>query len=162
MDGRPHPSDHALYTSQGFSTGVWEGDVLTVTTDHLKRGWIRRNGIPRSAKATVTEHFIRHGDYLTLVSIVNDPAYLTEPFIRTTDFVLAPNQPMTPYPCESVEEVVGRPPGYFPHHLPGTNQFISEFPAHFDLPEQAASGGAETMYPEYRTTLKKLAAEKKK
>jgi hypothetical protein len=30
MDGRPHPPDYALHTSQGFSTGKWEGDILTV------------------------------------------------------------------------------------------------------------------------------------
>ena len=159
MDGRPHPPDYALFTSQGFSTGKWDGDILTFTTDHLKRGWIRRNGIPRSAKAVVTEHFIRHGDYLTLETIVNDPAYLTEPFIRTTDFSLALQNPMTAYPCESVEEVVGRPEGYFPHHLPGTNKFLSEFADRFHIPLQATMGGAETMYPEYKATLKKLAAQ---
>ena len=63
MDGRPHPPDYAAHTWQGFSTGKWEGDVLTVTTNHLKIGWIRRNGIPRSDRATVTEHWIRHGDF---------------------------------------------------------------------------------------------------
>ena len=162
MDGRPHPSEYDLDTSQGFSTGVWDGDILTVTTDHLKRGWIRRNGIPRSAKAVVTEHFIRHGDYLTLTTIVNDPAYLTEPFIRTTDFALNTRQQIAPYPCESVEEVVGRPEGYVPHHLPGTNTFLSEFADRYGIPEQAAMGGAETMYPEYRATLRKLPAEKPK
>src|SRR5678815_3607518 len=76
MDGRPHPPEYAAHTWQGFSTGKWEGDILTITTTHLKTGWIRRNGIPRSDRATLIEHWIRHGDYLTLVSIVNDPAYL--------------------------------------------------------------------------------------
>ena len=65
MDGRPHPPEYAPHTWQGFSTGKWEGDMLTVTTTHLKNGWIRRNGIPRSDRATVTEHWIRHGDHLT-------------------------------------------------------------------------------------------------
>ena len=86
MDGRPHPPDYAAHTWQGFSTGKWEGDVLTVTTDHLKIGWIRRNGIPRSDRATVTEHWIRHGEFLTDAVIITDPVYLTEPFIRTTDW----------------------------------------------------------------------------
>jgi len=35
MDGRPHPPDYALHTSMGFSTGKWDGDILTVTTTHL-------------------------------------------------------------------------------------------------------------------------------
>ena len=69
MDGRPHPPEYAAHTWQGFSTGKWDGDMLTVTTTHLKMGWIRRNGIPRSDKAVLTEHFVRHGDYLTLISV---------------------------------------------------------------------------------------------
>ena len=36
--------------------------MLKVTTTHLKEGWLRRNGVPRSEKATLIEHFIRHGD----------------------------------------------------------------------------------------------------
>ena len=149
MDGRPHPPEYAAHTWQGFSTGKWEGDVLTVTTTHLKIGWIRRNGIPRSDRAVVTEHFIRHGDYLTDAVIVNDPVYLTEPFIRTTDWQSDPRQQIAPYPCESVVEI-DRPMGAVPHHLPGTNPFLQEFPQRYGVPEQAARGGAETMYPEYR------------
>ena len=34
------------------------------------------------------EHWMRHGDFLTIVQIVTDPVYLTEPFIQSTDFVL--------------------------------------------------------------------------
>jgi len=152
MDGRPHPPEYAAHTWQGFSTGKWEGDMLTVTTTHLKIGWIRRNGIPRSDKATLTEHWIRHGEYLTLVSIINDPAYLTEPFIRTTNWVADPRQNIAPYPCEAVTEIV-RPLGVVPAHLPGTNTFLAEFPAKYGLPAEAARGGAETMYPEYQKTI---------
>src|SRR6202047_4112740 len=130
MDGRPHPPEYAAHTWQGFSTGKWEGDMLPVTTTHLKIGWIRRNGIPRSDKATLTEHWVRHGEYLTLISIVTDPVYLTEPFIRTTNWVADPRQNIAPYPCESVTEVV-RPAGVVPHHLPGTNTFLGEFPAQY-------------------------------
>jgi hypothetical protein len=152
MDGRPHPPEYAAHTWQGFSTGKWQGDILTVTTTHLKAGWIRRNGIPRSEKATLVEHWIRHGDTLTLVSIINDPAYLTEPFIRTTNWILDPRQEIAPYPCEAVIEV-DRPKGAVPHHLPGMNKFLREFPAKFGLPEFAVRGGAETMYPEFKQKL---------
>src|SRR5213082_2626243 len=82
MDGRPHPPDYALHSSMGFSTGKWDGDILTVTTTHLKEGWIRRNGVPRSDRAVVTEHFIRHGNDLTWVTVIKDPTYLTETMIR--------------------------------------------------------------------------------
>ena len=158
MDGRPHPPDYAPHTWQGFSTGKWEGDMLTVYTTHLKIGWIRRNGIPRSDKGTLTEHWIRHGDYLTLVSIVTDPAYLTEPFIRTTNWVADPRQHIDPYPCEPVTEVL-RAPGVVPNHLPGENPFLHEFAKKYGIPFEATRGGAETMYPEYR---QKLAAEEQK
>ena len=159
MDGRAHPPDYAAHTWQGFSTGKWEGDMLTVTTTHLKIGWIRRNGIPRSDRATLTEHWIRHDNNLTLVSIVNDPVYLTEPFIRTTDWVLDPDQQIAPYPCEPVIEVE-RPLGVVPHHLPGTNPFLKEFPAKYGIPGDAARGGAETMYPEYRLKIAGAVAAK--
>src|SRR5580658_7690820 len=46
MDGRPHPPDYAPHTWQGFSTGKWDGDILVVTTTHLKENWLRRNGLP--------------------------------------------------------------------------------------------------------------------
>lgn len=62
--------------------------MFTITTTHLKEGYLRRNGIPRSDLATVTEHIIRHGNYLEWVTIINDPVYFTEPVIRTTEYVL--------------------------------------------------------------------------
>ena len=155
MDGRPHPPEYAAHTWQGFSTGKWDGDMLTIDTDHLKMGWIRRNGVPRSPKATVTEHLIRHGDYLTVAVLVSDPVYLTEPFISTTDFVADPRQQLAPYPCDAVTEVL-RPKGEVPSHLPGANTFLTEFGQRYNIPYAATRGGAETMYPEYRAKLKKM------
>jgi hypothetical protein len=61
MDGRPHPSELSPHTWQGFSTGSFDGDVLVVRTTHLKAGWMRRNGLPLSDRATMTERFFRHG-----------------------------------------------------------------------------------------------------
>jgi len=148
MDDRPHPPEYAAHTWQGFSTGKWEGDVLVVTTTHLKMGWIRRNGVPRSDRATLVERFIRHGDVLTLISWINDPIYLEEPFVRTTNWALDPRQNIAAYPCQAVVEV-DRPQGIVPHHLPGTNTFLNEFPTKFNIPAEATRGGAETMYPEY-------------
>jgi hypothetical protein len=155
MDGRPHPPEYAAHTWQGFSTGKWDGEMLTVTTTHLKRGWIRRNGVPRSDTATLVERFIRHGNVLTLISWINDPVYLEEPFVRTTNWELDPRQNIAPYPCQIVVEV-DRPQGTVPHHLPGSNVFLNEFPAKFNLPAEAARGGAETMYPEYQLKLQTM------
>lgn len=160
MDGRPHPPDYAAHTWQGFSTGKWEGDMLTVTTTHFKTAWIRRNGVPRSDLATLTEHFIRHGDILEWITIVNDPVYLTEPFIRSRSFVLDPNQADFPaYPCgpqDEVDEVTSRPPNVVPHYLPGTNTQLSEFAHKYAIPEESALGGAETIYPEYMLKMRNM------
>jgi hypothetical protein len=159
MDGRPHPPEYAPHTFQGFSTGKWNGSMLTVTTTHLKFAWIRRNGIPRSDQATLTEHFVRHGDVLTWITVVNDPVYLTEPFIRSRSFVIDPNQAtFPPYPCgpeDEVEEIAVRP-GVVPHFLPGTNNQLFEFADKFGIPREAAMGGAETLYPEYQKKLREL------
>lgn len=153
MDGRPHPPDYALHTAMGFSTGKWDGDILTVTTDHLKEGWFRRNGLARSDRGVVTEHFIRHDNGLTWVTEVDDPAYLEEPLLRSRDYVFSAAGQIAPYPCESVEEII-RPRGVIPHHLPGTNTFLKEYQDRHGIPEDAAMGGAKTMYPEYRAKLK--------
>jgi cyclase len=153
MDGRPHPQEEAAHTWAGFSTGKWEGDMLTVSVTHLKEGYVRRNGPPRSDLATVTEHWLRHGDYLTIVQIVDDPVYLTEPFIQTTDFALDLRLQPPPIYCETEEETE-RPKGSIPHYLPGTNTGVNEFAVQHKVSAEAARGGAETTYPEYRKKLK--------
>ena len=45
-------------------------------------------------------------------------------------------------------------PGVVPHYLPGTNPFVNELTKLYNIPVEAARGGAETMYPEYRKKLK--------
>ncbi len=126
MDGRPHPPDYAAHTWMGFSTGKWEGNMLTVYTTHLKMGWIRRNGLPESDEATVTEHFIRlEPTLMTHVTIINDPAYTTEPIIRTEDFRLNLNGNINwLWPCEYVLEVNSRAKDSVPNYLPGENPFL--------------------------------------
>lgn len=159
MDGRTHPSPNAQHSWQGFSTGEWDGDMLKVTTTHLKEGWLRRNGVPRSEKATVIEYFIRHREYLTLVTVVEDPVYLTEPFVRTSNWVTDPGFQLSPFSCIPTLEVE-RPRGEVPHHLPGTNAFLREYAAKHGLPYEASRGGSETMYPDYVTHLQAPAARK--
>jgi hypothetical protein len=89
MDGRPHPSDNAEHTRGGFTTGKWEGDTLVAYTTHMKAGFLRKNGPPSSDQATMTTRFFRHGDILTVLAVVEDPAYLAEPHIITKSFQLA-------------------------------------------------------------------------
>jgi hypothetical protein len=156
LDGRPHSSDLAVHTWGGFSTAEFVGEMLKITTTHLKEDYYRRNGVPSSDRATLTQYWIRRGDYLTWVTIAYDPVYLTEPMIRSSEYRLALNQQIPPYPCDAVEEVV-RAKGVVPHELPGTNAFLGEFGKKYNLPMEVTRGGAETMYPE---TARKIEAER--
>lgn len=155
MDGRERPPAEAMHTWQGFSLGKWEGDMLTVETTHLKPAYIRRNGLARSEKATLREHFIRTGNVLTWITIITDPVYLTEPQIRSRNFLLDPGFQMAQYPC-SVDAEVNRPEGEIPHYLPGQNPYVNEYAAKNHLPMEAVLGGAETMYPEFMVKMRSL------
>jgi hypothetical protein len=147
MDGRAQPSELAPHTWGGFSTATYEGEMLKITTTHLKEDYYRRNGVPSSDRATLTQYWIRRGDYLTWVTIAYDPIYLTEPMIRSSEYRLALNQQIPPYPCTVVDEV-DRPKGVVPHELPGTNPYLGEFGQKYDIPIEATGGGAASMYPE--------------
>lgn len=157
MDGRPHPSSKAEHTWMGFSTGRWEGDALVVTTTHIKQMWHRRNGVPQSDRVTLTERFMLHGPVLTYVTITDDPVYLTEPLVKTTNMLRNP-RPLPPqqllYPCTAVVELADQPRGAVPHYLPGENPFLKEFGAESNLPDEATRGGAATMYPEFQEKLR--------
>ena len=62
---------------------------LKVVTRNTTAGWLRKNGVPYSANATITEYFMRHsegeaGEWLTVTTIVDDPTYLAQPFITSS------------------------------------------------------------------------------
>jgi len=161
MDGRPHPSDLAPHTWGGFSTATWERNTLVVTTTHIKMGWLQRNGAPTSDLTTMEERFVRHGDYLMVATFVNDPIYLSEPFVRTTNFELSLTASANAWgncaPQQTVDELPNATRGYVPHHLPDDTQHIQEFITKNNVPADGARGGAATTYPEYMKTLEQLA-----
>jgi glyoxylase-like metal-dependent hydrolase (beta-lactamase superfamily II) len=174
MDGRPHPPANARHTYEGFSTGRWEGNRLVVETTHLKAGFLRRNGIAHSDRARMLEYFVRHDDYLSLVTAVDDPLYLDEPFVRSTDFRLDPraNARLAEfggfvnggngegfgasdvfYKCAPSEEIAierGRVPSF----MPGANDNLDMFAKRHNVPLEAALGGSATLYPEYAARLR--------
>ena len=152
MDGRPHPPEYAVHTWQGFSTGRFDGDQLVINTTHLKQGWIRRNGLPRSDLATFNERLAYHAGVLMMMTIVNDPIYLTEPFVRTTNFTENRRQVIAPYPCYPAVEI-DRPIGVVPNNVLDGNKGLQEFSERFGIPYEATRGGAETTYPEYQLKL---------
>ncbi|MBI4265315.1 MAG: hypothetical protein HY657_13135 [Acidobacteria bacterium] len=156
MDGRPHPSPNAEHTWEGFSTGRVQGNQLIITTTHMKWGVIQRNGVPASPKSVMTEHFIRHGDYLTLVTIVDDPVYLDEPFIRTSHWMeSAAINPDARWLFEVVEET-DIPRGWVPHYPFGSVR--DDYARRHGIPIEAAQGGKETLYPEYELKLRQMLA----
>src|SRR5213082_512678 len=132
MDGRPHPPANALHTWSGFSTGEWDGDVLVVTTTHLKEAYLRRSGLMHSDQATIRTRYRRMGDYLQTTSIVYDPVMMTEPAI---------------------------PRGTVPHFLPGKSPLPGldkDLTDRFGTPYEPRLGGAATMYPEYIVKMKAM------
>jgi hypothetical protein len=64
---------------------------LKVVTDRLKAGYVRKNGVPYSENAVVTEFFDRHeennGDeWLTVTTIVDDPKYFNSQYVTSSGF----------------------------------------------------------------------------
>lgn len=161
MDGRPHPPAYAQHTWSGFSTGKWDGNILTVYTTHLKRGWIRAAGVAQSDEATVLEHFIRHGDRITYFSVTTDPVYLTEPYSKTSElqrFIKDPGAWL--YACDDGEQILSRShdPTEVPNYFWGQHPFLREYSEKHHVPLLGALGGAETMYPSFEAKLDHPAA----
>lgn len=153
LDGREHPPAYAEHTFQGFSTGVWNGNRLTITTTHLKTNYHRRNGVPSSDQRTFTEHWMRHGGILTVVTVVDDPVFFTEPLVRSQNWFLDPGQQVSQSYCEYVTELPPVTEDSIPHHLPGQNPYVDEMAQWYGLPTEVLRGGAERMYPEYRSIM---------
>jgi len=155
LDGRPHPSEHALHTWSGFSTGEWVGSMLKITTTHLKDSYLRRNGVNLSDETTMTQYWMRRGDILTWVQIHYDPVNLTEPYVRVSEYRHNPQGHLEADECIIADQRPRRR-GAVPHFLPGENPALAIFAEQFEIPYEATRGGAETMYPEYRERLQEL------
>ncbi|HVZ23267.1 MAG TPA: hypothetical protein VG871_19475 [Vicinamibacterales bacterium] len=85
--------------------GATRGGQLKVTTTNMKPGYIRKNGVPYSGKAVLTEYFSllsgqQNDSYIALTAMVDDPTYLTGQFIRTYTFKKAADASgWDPTPC---------------------------------------------------------------
>ena len=125
---RTAPSPRPVQRSwQGTSAAMWEeflqrggagaGGValapppprlgsLKVVTTNLRSGFLRRNGVPYSDDAVLTEHFDRLAedgtDWLVIQTVVDDPRYLTQEFVTSTHFMREPDgAKWSPSPCET-------------------------------------------------------------
>ena len=74
MDSRPHPSQYALHTQAGFTTGRWEG-VRSRGAHHAtcRPASSARPGCRSTHEANVDWRFYRHGDVLTVPTAVAIP-----------------------------------------------------------------------------------------
>ena len=154
LDGREHPPADAPHTWGGFSTAHFENGMMVVYTTHLKESYHRRNGIPSSSERTYTEYWYIHENILTVVSVADDPVFLTEPLVRSQNWVYNPAMRITPSGCEYVVETpIGDDGQIVPHYLPGQNAFLTENAELYHIPLEGMQGGAETLYPEFRDQL---------
>jgi len=102
-------------TWQGYSTAQWDaaitgrgeprkGDLKVVTT-RMRPGYSRKNGVPYSANASLTEYYhpmtVPNGDkWLTVISELRDPQYLSETWVVSSHFKkVADNAGWNPEPC---------------------------------------------------------------
>ncbi len=93
-------------TWQGYSTAQWERPAsLKVATTNLRSGYLRKNGVPYSENAVVTEYFDiapipGGGQVLLVTAIVDDPQYLLQPFTTSSQFKKeADGSKWDPQPC---------------------------------------------------------------
>ncbi len=93
-------------TWQGNSIAQWEPTAsLKVATTNLRSGYLRKNGVPYSENAVVTEYFDiapipSGGQVLLVTTIVDDPQYLRQPFIVSSEFKKEPDgSKWDPTPC---------------------------------------------------------------
>ena len=101
---------------QGDSVAAWEkagsagasepakGGSLHVVTMHMRPGYLRKNGVPYSGDAILTEYydrFDRNGiSYLMVMSIMDDPTYLNVRFNTGEEFQREPDgSKWNPTPC---------------------------------------------------------------
>jgi glyoxylase-like metal-dependent hydrolase (beta-lactamase superfamily II) len=156
MDGRPHPPAWAPHTWTGFSTGEWVGNTLKITTTHLKDGYLKRGGPQTSDMYSMSEFLTRHGDVLTIITVIDDPIYMDEPYLHSTTYSYDPTASVAHEVCNSsaFAENGGTNRHWVPHFLPGENNARAEWLKDEDwFPPEAVFGGVKTLYPEYRTTL---------
>jgi hypothetical protein len=116
--GAPTPAGETLPSWQGRSSAQWQtsgarrggaaaGGSLRVVTTRLRSGYLRKNGVPYSADAIVTEFYNRanepNGDsWLIVTTVVEDPRYLTGRFVTSSHFKKMPDGgAWNPTPCQA-------------------------------------------------------------
>lgn len=156
IDGRQPPPPQALHTYSGFATGKWEGNTLVANVTHLKDGLLDRNGLPASNQTTMKLFVTRHDEILTITAIIKDPIYLEAPLVLAQSWQIdhTASTDTTPVYCIPAETLSELADGYHVIHvLPWHSTAPKNMQETYGIPREAAMGGAETMYPEFRKQL---------
>ena len=154
LNNPERPAEIAPHTFQGFSTGSFDGNMLNIYTTDFKESYLRRNGLAASSERTATELWVLHGDYLTVVTVIEDPVFMTEPLVRSQSWVRDPSARQAPSECQVIQELPVNALGQIvPHFLPDQNPWLMEFAERYRLPYSGVRGGIETMYPEFMQTM---------
>jgi len=98
-----------LPTTAGLANGAprpTQDGYLKVMTTQLRPGYLRKNGVPYGASASVEEYFDSfkepNGDvWLIVTSIVTDPEYLDQSFITSSQFKKTDAAKWNPTPCQA-------------------------------------------------------------
>jgi hypothetical protein len=97
----------------GFARGPaapLPGGDLRVVTFNLAPGWLRRNGVPYGAHTRMVEYYQTFTDptgkkWFDVTTNVEDPEYLTAPFITSDDFRSEPDGAnWAPHPCKQIAQ----------------------------------------------------------
>jgi len=81
----------------GNSESARRPTTLRVVTTNFRSGYLRKNGVPYSDKAVLTEYYDRTMEpdgtsYLVVTGVVEDPTYLNQQFITSSHFKKQNNQ----------------------------------------------------------------------
>jgi len=86
--------------------GANQSGWLKVVTTNVKSGYLRKNGVPYSEKATITEYFQPTPEtygvrYMVVTTIIEDPEYLSGPLVTSSNYKKLPdaNNGWDPQPC---------------------------------------------------------------
>lgn len=99
----------------GFGGGIGEGGSLHAVTQNMRAGYLRKNGVPYSENAIITEHFtvFEHAPgqtWLVITTIVDDPVNLQQPFVTSTNFKKEANRTgWSPGPCHTDPPLIAEP-----------------------------------------------------
>lgn len=103
----PAPGGGNAPAGAGRGGGAPRSGTLKVVTTNLLAGWLRKNGVPYSENAIVTEYYDRFRDpvgseWLVVTTIVTDPTYLQQDFVTSSHFKREPDgSKWSPAPCKT-------------------------------------------------------------